>query len=143
MWGGACRGERYRFRERRVFVERQYDLCESGALLSLWGRRLPCAELIIRKGIPRVVVGCLDPFPEVSGRGVRMLREAGVEVVTGVMEEEARALNKGVYDATNESRPYIILKWAQSEDGFIDRLRTDVSGAGHGFVFSGDFTLGA
>ena len=56
---------------------------------SHYGKTPPCAELIIRKGIPRVVVGTLDPFPEVSGRGVRMLREAGIEVVTGVLEEEA------------------------------------------------------
>ena len=60
---------------------------------SHYGKTPPCAELIIKKGIPRVVVGTLDPFPEVSGRGVRMLREAGVEVVTGVLEEEARTLN--------------------------------------------------
>ena len=94
---------------------------------SHYGKTPPCAELIIRKGIPRVVVGCLDPFPEVSGRGVRMLREAGVEGVTGVMEEEARALNKAFMTLQTKGRPYIILKWAQSEDGFIDRLRTDVS----------------
>lgn len=56
-----------------------------------------------------------------------MLREAGVEVVTGVMEEEARALNKAFMTLQTKGRPYIILKWAQSEDGFIDRLRTDVS----------------
>ena len=93
---------------------------------SHYGKTPPCAELIIRKGIPRVVVGCLDPFPEVSGRGVRMLREAGVEVVTGVMEEEARALNKAFMTLQTKGRPYIILKWAQSEDGFIDRLRMDV-----------------
>ena len=93
---------------------------------SHYGKTPPCAELIIRKGIPRVVVGCLDPFPEVSGRGVRMLREAGVEVVTDVMEEEARALNKAFMTLQTKGRPYIILKWAQSEDGFIDRLRMDV-----------------
>ena len=100
---------------------------------SHYGKTPPCAELIIRKGIPRVVVGCLDPFPEVSGRGVRMLREAGVEVVTGVMEEEARVLNKAFMTLQTKGRPYIILKWAQSEDGFIDRLRTDVSEPVTGF----------
>ena len=88
---------------------------------SHYGKTPPCAELIIRKGIPRVVVGCLDPFPEVSGRGVRMLREAGVEVVTGVKEEEARALNKAFMTLHTKGRPYIILKWALSEDGCIDR----------------------
>ena len=94
---------------------------------SHYGKTPPCAELIIKKGIPRVVVGCLDPFPQVSGRGVRMLREAGIEVVTGVMEEEARALNKAFIMMQNQHRPYIYLKWAQSRDGFIDRLRNDVS----------------
>ena len=91
---------------------------------SHYGKTPPCAELIIKKQIPRVVVGCLDPFPEVSGRGVRMLREAGVEVVTGLMEEEAHALNKAFMTFQEKKRPYIYLKWAQSADGFIDRLRT-------------------
>ena len=60
---------------------------------SHYGKTPPCCRLIIEKKIPRVVVGCLDPFPSVSGRGVSMLREAGVEVVTGVLESECRALN--------------------------------------------------
>ena len=94
---------------------------------SHYGKTPPCAELIIRKGIPRVVVGCLDPFPAVAGRGVRMLREAGVEVVTGVMEAEARRLNKAFMTLQLKGRPYIILKWARSADGFIDRSRTDAS----------------
>lgn len=94
---------------------------------SHYGKTPPCAELIIRKGIPRVVVGCLDPFPEVSGRGVRMLREAGVEVVTGVMEEEARALNAAFMTMQTKHRPYVLLKWAQSADGFMDVIRQDVS----------------
>lgn len=91
---------------------------------SHYGKTPPCAELIVGKRIPRVVVGCLDPFPEVSGRGVRMLREAGVEVVTGVMEEEARELNRAFMTFQEKKRPYICLKWAQSADGFIDKLRT-------------------
>ena len=94
---------------------------------SHYGKTPPCAELIIKKQIPRVVIGCLDPFPEVSGRGVRMLREAGVEVVTGVMEEEARELNRVFMTFQEKRRPYIYLKWAQSADGFMDRLRTDNS----------------
>ena len=80
---------------------------------SHYGKTPPCAELIIRKGIPRVVVGTLDPFPEVSGRGVRMLREAGIEVVTGVLEEEARALNPAFMTFQIRKRPYVYLKWAQ------------------------------
>ena len=92
---------------------------------SHYGKTPPCAELIIKKQIPRVVIGCLDPFPEVSGRGVRMLREAGVEVVTGVMEKEAWELNRVFMTFQEKRRPYIYLKWAQSADGFMDRGRTD------------------
>lgn len=94
---------------------------------SHYGKTPPCAELIIKKQIPRVVIGCLDPFPEVSGRGVKMLREAGVEVVTGVMEKEAWELNRVFMTFQEKHRPYVYLKWAQSADGFMDRLRTDNS----------------
>lgn len=94
---------------------------------SHYGKTPPCAEMIIREGIPRVVIGTLDPFPEVSGRGVRMLQDAGIEVVVGVMEEEAKALNRFFLKAYTLQRPYVILKWAQSRDGFIDRIRTDAS----------------
>ena len=94
---------------------------------SHYGKTPPCAELIIKKGIPRVVVGTLDPFPEVSGRGIRMLREAGIEVVTGVLEEEARALNSAFMTFQIRKRPYIYLKWAQSADGFMDACRADAS----------------
>lgn len=90
---------------------------------SHYGKTPPCAELILKTGIPRVVVGCLDPFPAVSGRGVRMLREAGVEVITGVMEAECRALNQAFLTMQIAHRPYVILKWAQSADGFLDRTR--------------------
>ncbi|MDH6312958.1 diaminohydroxyphosphoribosylaminopyrimidine deaminase/5-amino-6-(5-phosphoribosylamino)uracil reductase [Parabacteroides sp. PFB2-10] len=94
---------------------------------SHYGRTPPCAELIIQKRIPRVVIGCLDPYPEVSGRGVRMLLKAGVEVKTGVLENESRALNHTFITFQEKKRPYIYLKWAQSADGFLDRSREDYS----------------
>ena len=104
--GSACRGECYRFRERRVFVERQYDLCESGALLSLWEdaslRRVDYPERDSTGG-----GRLLGSFSRGVGRGVRMLREAGVEVVTGVMEEEARALNKAFMTLQTKGRPIL------------------------------------
>lgn len=90
---------------------------------SHYGKTPPCAELIVAKRIPRVVVGCLDPFPAVSGRGVARLREAGVEVITGVLEAECLALNRTFMTFQTRHRPFVTLKWAQSSDGFIDRVR--------------------
>ena len=90
---------------------------------SHWGRTPPCAKLIIDKQIPRVVVAASDPFPAVSGRGIAMLREAGVEVRTGVLAEESRRLNARFITAHTEQRPFVVLKWAQSADGFMDRRR--------------------
>lgn len=88
---------------------------------SHWGRTPPCAQLIIDKKIPRVVVAMTDPFHAVSGRGIAMLREAGVEVRTGVLADEARRLNRRFITAHTEHRPYVILKWAQSADSFMAR----------------------
>jgi diaminohydroxyphosphoribosylaminopyrimidine deaminase/5-amino-6-(5-phosphoribosylamino)uracil reductase len=107
-------------------------LCRSTLYVNLepcshYGKTPPCAELIIRKQIPRVVVACTDPNPKVAGRGIDLLRQAGVEVVTGVLEKEAMALNCFFMTAHRRRRPYIILKWAQSEDGFIDRHRKALS----------------
>jgi len=91
---------------------------------SHYGKTPPCAQLIIDCGIPRVVIACLDPYPAVSGSGIKMLRDAGVEVVVGVLEEEAQALNRDFFAAQIEDRPYIYLKWAQTQDGFIDKKRS-------------------
>lgn len=94
---------------------------------SHYGHTPPCTELILRHRIPRVVVACSDPYPEVAGRGIRRLQDAGVEVITGVMEKEASELNKVFIAYHTLKRPYVYLKWAQSADGFIDRIRTDAS----------------
>lgn len=91
---------------------------------SHWGKTPPCANLIIEKGVRRVVVGCSDPNPKVSGRGVELLREAGVEVVVGVLEDECHRLNKRFMCLQEQHRPYIILKWAETADGYIDKQRT-------------------
>ena len=90
---------------------------------SHYGKTPPCADLIVQKKIPRVVVGCLDPFPKVSGQGVARLREAGIEVVIGVLEEECKALNRTFMTCQIDERPFVTLKWAQSRDGYIDRIR--------------------
>ena len=90
---------------------------------SHYGKTPPCAKLIIEKGVGRVVVGMLDPNPLVAGKGVQMLRDAGIEVVVGVMEKECRELNKRFLCLHEKKRPYVILKWAQTGDGFLDRKR--------------------
>ena len=95
---------------------------------SHYGKTPPCAQLIIRKGIKRVVVGTLDPFPAVSGRGVRMLRDAGVDVVEGVLRQECESLNARFMTAHRQKRPYVLLKWAQSPDGYIDGPRSQGQG---------------
>ncbi|MCR5819628.1 MAG: bifunctional diaminohydroxyphosphoribosylaminopyrimidine deaminase/5-amino-6-(5-phosphoribosylamino)uracil reductase RibD [Bacteroidaceae bacterium] len=94
---------------------------------SHWGKTPPCADLIIEKGIRRVVCGCMDPFAKVRGRGIKRLREAGCEVVVGVLEVECRALNRRFMAVQTNGRPWITLKWAQSADGFIDRKRNSIA----------------
>ena len=86
---------------------------------SHYGKTPPCADLIIEKGIPRVVVGCKDPFAKVNGQGIRKLRDAGIEVVVGVMEKECLELNRKFITFHSKHRPWVTLKWAQSEDGFM------------------------
>ena len=92
---------------------------------SHYGNTPPCAKLIIEKGVGRVVVGMLDPNPLVAGKGVQMLRDAGIEVIVGVMQQECRELNKRFLCLHEQHRPYVILKWAQTADGFIDRKRVE------------------
>lgn len=87
---------------------------------SHYGKTPPCAKLIIEKGVGKVVVGMLDPNPLVAGKGVQMLRDAGIEVVVGVIEKECRELNKRFLCLYEKNRPYVILKWAQTADGFVD-----------------------
>lgn len=87
---------------------------------SHYGKTPPCADLIISKGVKRVVCGCIDPFAKVQGRGIRKIREAGIEVTVGVLEEECKAINKRFFTFNTLRRPYILLKWCQSTNGFID-----------------------
>lgn len=99
-------------------------LCQSTIYVSLepcahHGKTPPCADLIIEKRIPRVVIGCQDPFAKVDGLGIRKLRDAGIEVKVGVLEKECIELNRRFMTFHQHRRPYVILKWAQSSDGFI------------------------
>ena len=90
-----------------------------------FGKTPPCSLLIEEKKIPHVVVGQNDPFEKVNGKGIQHLRSKGVKVEIGILEEECRTLNKRFNTFHEQKRPYVILKWAQSADGFIDAIRTD------------------
>jgi diaminohydroxyphosphoribosylaminopyrimidine deaminase/5-amino-6-(5-phosphoribosylamino)uracil reductase len=108
-----------------VKAENEALLPESTIYVSLepcshYGKTPPCADLIINKGVHRVVVGCIDEFAEVQGRGIKKIREAGIEVEVGVLQEECKALNRRFFTFHREKRPYITLKWAQTANGFID-----------------------
>ncbi len=92
------------------------------------GKTPPCCDLVIAKGIKKVVVGALDPNPLVAGNGIKALQNAGIEVIVGVLEDSCKELNKRFYCFHTKKRPYIILKWAQSLDGFIAPTN-DVQGA--------------
>jgi diaminohydroxyphosphoribosylaminopyrimidine deaminase/5-amino-6-(5-phosphoribosylamino)uracil reductase len=84
-----------------------------------YGKTPPCSDLIIEHKIPKVVIGCLDTFSEVAGKGIVKMENAGIEVIVGVLKKESRALNKRFFTFHEKERPYIILKWAGSNDGFI------------------------
>lgn len=109
-------------------VKDQNLLRESTIYVSLepcshFGKTPPCADKIIELGIPKVVIGTTDPHDKVDGRGIQKLRDAGIEVVTNVLEAECRELNRRFFTYHQKHRPYIILKWAQTADGFMDIVR--------------------
>ncbi len=91
-----------------------------------YGKTPPCSLLIKQKQLKRVVIGCKDSSSQVAGKGIKMLKDSGIEVVTGVLEKESRELNRRFFTFQEDKRPYIILKWAQTEDGFIDYNRKAV-----------------
>lgn len=94
---------------------------------SHYGKTPPCVELVLQKRVRRVVVAMQDPFPKVAGRSLALLRSNGVEVEVGVLEEQARYLNRHFLINVEENRPWVTLKWAQSADGFIDRVRKNAA----------------
>lgn len=107
-----------------VLPENRPMVQESTMYISLepcahFGKTPPCADLILKHKIPEVVVACRDTFTEVNGRGVERLQKAGTSVTVGILEKEARELNRRFFTFHEKKRPYIILKWAQSADGFI------------------------
>jgi diaminohydroxyphosphoribosylaminopyrimidine deaminase/5-amino-6-(5-phosphoribosylamino)uracil reductase len=107
-----------------VTIQDQHLIPEATMYVSLepcdhFGKTPPCSELIIQKKVKKVVVGCQDPFDQVNGKGMDRLKWAGIEVKSGVMEKECREINKRFFTYHNQRRPYIILKWAQTSDGFM------------------------
>ena len=107
-------------------VKRPELLAEGTLYVSLepcahYGKTPPCADLIVSCRIPRVVVGCQDLFAKVNGLGLKKMRDAGIQVEVGVLEEECKRLNERFFAFHSQKRPWVTLKWAQSADGFIAR----------------------
>jgi diaminohydroxyphosphoribosylaminopyrimidine deaminase/5-amino-6-(5-phosphoribosylamino)uracil reductase len=92
---------------------------------SHFGKTPPCSHLIIEHQIPSVVIGCMDDNPEVSGQGIAKLKAAGCQVTVGILETECKAHHKRFFTFHNKKRPYIILKWAETKDGFIAPISKD------------------
>lgn len=89
---------------------------------SHFGKTPPCADLIISHQIPKVVIGCRDPFPEINGKGIEKLRNSGVEVIENILEKESYFLNIRFFTRISKHRPYIILKWAETANGYFAPL---------------------
>ena len=85
-----------------------------------FGKTPPCSNLIIDSKIPRVVIGCIDSYAEVAGKGIEKMQKAGIDVTVGILEKESLELNKRFFTFHSKKRPYVILKWAQSANGFMD-----------------------
>ena len=104
--------------ENKQLIEKSTLYC-SLEPCSHFGKTPPCADLIIKSKIPVVVIGCRDSFQRVDGKGIQKLREAGIEVIMPVLEKEALVLNKRFFTFHTQKRPFVILKWAQTANGFI------------------------
>lgn len=101
---------------------------------SHWGRTPPCAEMIAREGFRRVIIGATDTSTKVSGRGIEILQRAGCKVVTSVLEDECRRINRRFFTFHEKQRPYILLKWARTADGFFDAERHRGAAAGPNWI---------
>ena len=98
---------------------------------SHWGKTPPCSDLIIEHKIPRVIIGSIDSHSKVAGQGIEQLKNAGIKVKVGIMENECKKLNRRFFTFHEKQRPFVLLKWAQTTDGFIDiapHLKTSEKG---------------
>lgn len=111
-------------------VKNQELLSQSTVYVSLepcahWGKTPPCANLLAEKRVKKVVIGAIDSNPLVGGKGIQILKDAGIEVVTGILEDKVREQNRRFFTFIEKQRPYVILKWAQTKDGFVARENFD------------------
>ncbi len=111
-------------------VKNTVMLAESTLYVSLepcahFGLTPPCSDLIIEMKIPHVIIGTIDPHAKVAGKGIEKMKKAGIEVQPGVMEKECREINKRFFTFHEKKRPFVILKWAETRDQFIDSLRSE------------------
>ena len=125
-----CCGQNHAERNAILHLANKFSLERSTLYVNLepcshHGKTPPCADLIAQYPFERVVVCNADPNPLVAGRGIEKIRNAGIDVTMGVLEEEGRFLNRRFFTYMEKQRPYIILKWAQTRDGFMDIDRTD------------------
>lgn len=90
-----------------------------------FGKTPPCADLIISKKIKHIIIACLDPYEKVAGKGIQKLIQSGADVKVGTLEKEARELNERFFTSVQKQRPYVILKWAQTDDGFVAKENFD------------------
>ncbi len=111
-------------------VENPNELSEATAYVTLEpcahvGKTPPCADLLIQKGLKKVVIGCTDPNPLVASKGIKKLEDAGIEVVVGFLKAECVSLNEIFFHSIQHHRPYVVLKWAQTADNFVARTNYD------------------
>ena len=103
-----------------------------------WGKTPPCADLLIEKRVKRVIICNEDPYPLVDGRGISKLRAAGIDVEIGLLAEEGRYMNRRFFTSVEKQRPHILLKWAETADGFI--AETNAAGLGEAVKISGELS---